>query len=281
MKTKKSNAEHLWKQLEDHLVPQLHLSVTDRAVYSYLLRHSHLEGQRRLHFSISWLAHGTCISGGSARVAVRRLVAHGALRLVERSRSGHLIEVRLPAEICGACPAGITPRPESTTLRGQPRTRSLPVDLETIDFLEPRSRRQLIHSRDQGRCFYCLTRLNRRIQCLDHVVPRARAGRNSYRNLVSSCVDCNSRKGETGATDFLRWLFRERRLTAVELQNRLRALDALATGKLPPPLATSAGPVPRKAARPSSRRLARIATRREQLEPDSHRVYTRRDGFFG
>ncbi len=38
MKNKKPNAEHIWKQLEDYLVPRLHLSVIDRAVYSHLLR---------------------------------------------------------------------------------------------------------------------------------------------------------------------------------------------------------------------------------------------------
>src|SRR6266850_316039 len=71
---------------------------------------------------------------------------------------------------------------------------------------------------------------------LDHVVPRARAGRNSYRNLVSSCLECNSLKGERPAADFLRWLYRQRCLTASELSARLRTLDALASGKLPPPV---------------------------------------------
>ena len=64
--------------------------------------------------------------------------------------------------------------------------------------------------------------------------PRAQWGRNSYRNLVSACVDCNSQKGERPAEDFFRWLYRERRLTAVELGGRLRALDALASGELRP-----------------------------------------------
>ena len=58
------------------------------------------------------------------------------------------------------------------------------------------------------------------VQCLDHVVPQARSGRNSYRNLVSSCMECNTQKGETAA----------------ELAARLRALDALVSGKLRPSL---------------------------------------------
>jgi predicted CopG family antitoxin len=44
-------------------------------------------------------------------------------------------------------------------------------------------------------------------------------------------------KRDRSASDFLRRLYRERRLTALELIDRLRALDALASGKLPPRLA--------------------------------------------
>ena len=72
------------------------------------------------------------------------------------------------------------------------------------------------------------------MRCLDHVVPLARMGRNSYRNLVSSCVECNTQKGETVAEDFLRGLYRDGRLTAIELTGRLRAVEALVAGKLRP-----------------------------------------------
>jgi hypothetical protein len=61
-----------------------------------------------------------------------------------------------------------------------------------------------------------------------------RSGCNSYRNLVSSCIECNSQKGEKPADDFLRRLYREGHLNASELAGRLRALDDLATGKLRP-----------------------------------------------
>jgi len=54
-------------------------------------------------------------------------------------------------------------------------------------------------------------------QSLDHVVPQARLGCNSYRNLVSSCIGCNSQKGEKSADDFLRRLYRKGHLHATEL----------------------------------------------------------------
>src|SRR5260370_27557435 len=223
MKNKKPNAEHIWKQFEDFLVPRLHLSVIDRAVYSHLVRHSRLEGKLRLRFSIARIAHGTRLGGTATRRAVRRLVAHGALGVGERGRTGHLIEVRLPEEICAD--------------RGLVRPR-LPrvINLEETDFLQSKALRQAIHARERGRCFYCLRLLTARMQCLDHVVPSVRLGRNSYRNLVSCCLECNSKKGQSPPEDVLRWLYRERRLTPIELNGRLRALDALASGNLPPPL---------------------------------------------
>jgi DNA-binding GntR family transcriptional regulator len=58
-----------------------------------------LEGKRRLRFSIPWLARNIHLSVCPTREAVRRLAAQGALRLVERSKAGHVAEVRLPEEI--------------------------------------------------------------------------------------------------------------------------------------------------------------------------------------
>jgi hypothetical protein len=59
---------------------------------------------------------------------------------------------------------------------------------------------------------------------------------NSYRNLVSCCIECNTLKGDTPAPDFLRLLYRKGRLTAAELDARLQALKDLAAGKLRPQL---------------------------------------------
>jgi hypothetical protein len=63
-----------------------------------------------------------------------------------------------------------------------------------------------------------------------------RFGRNSYRNLVSCCLECNTRKSDRPAPDFLRTLYRLGRLTASDLDGRLRALKDLAAGKLRPVL---------------------------------------------
>ena len=226
MKISKTNAVLIWKQIEDVLVQRLRLTLPERAVYSHLLRHSRLEDRLRLRFSIVWLARGNRVSTGCARLAVRQLVAKGALRLVERTKAGHVVEVRLPGEIRGVR-AGRGARGTA----GRPGT----ANLEEMDFWQDKLR-EAIHARERSVCFYCLRRLTARVRCLDHVVPLVRAGSNSYRNLVSSCAECNALKGEIAAEDFLRSLYRDGRLTASELTGRLRAVEALAAGKLRPAL---------------------------------------------
>jgi hypothetical protein len=244
MKNKKPNAGLVWKQLEDVLVPRLGLNLTERAVYAHLVRHSRLEGKRQLRFSIIWLARSVHLSDQPARHAVRSLAAKGALRLVDRTLAGHLVEVFLPEEIHAAPPEGPVP----SCLARRPGS----ANLGEMDFLQVSSRREAIHARDRGLCFYCLRRFVDRGRVLDHVVPQARGGGNSYRNLVSCCVECNSQKGETAAEDFLRSLFRLRRLTSAELDARLRALDALAAGELRPILAPPAVVIRNQTSRPSS-----------------------------
>ncbi len=162
---------------------------------------------------------------------MRRLVEHGALRLVQRSKAGYVVEVRLPEEVraartdsVGANDAGRAPRAGN---------------IEEMDFLQNRALRQAIHARDGERCFYCLRQVTPTVKCLDHVVPRAERGRNSYRNLVSCCLECNTNKGERQAEDFLRGLYREHRLSTADLAERLCALEALVAGKLRPGFAAA------------------------------------------
>lgn len=228
MKNKKIDGVKVWKQLEDLAVPQLRLSVYERAVYSHLLRHSQIEGRPELRFSIPWLVRGTNLTTRAARRAVRSLIAKGALRLAERNGKGHLVEVRLPEEIRGV---------RASRIAAGSADREAGADkLEKADFLATRTLRLAIHAREGGYCFYCLRRMKPGVRCLDHVAPQARGGGSSYRNLVSACGECNSRKGEMRAENFLRWLFREGRLTAAELKGRLRALVALGEGKMRPVL---------------------------------------------
>jgi hypothetical protein len=228
MANKKLNPKLLWIQFEDVLVPRLGLTVWDRAVYHYLLRHSLLIGKRRLHFAVMSVAHDLRCSFGPVRQAVRRLDELGALRLLERSKTGHLVEMRLPEHIRALRDADGPPAAERAA---EARRTS---KLEVTDFMSTWALRKAIHDRDRGACFHCRRRTPANVRCIDHVVPRARFGRNSYRNLVSCCIECNTLKGDMPAPDFLRILYRKGRLTAAELDARLQALKDLAAGKLRP-----------------------------------------------
>src|SRR5882724_9998787 len=234
MRNKTLNAKLLWMQFEDVLAPRLGLTVKERAVYSYLLRHSLVVGKLRLQFAVMSLARTLGLSIGAARQAVRRLDELGTLRVLERSKTGHLAEMRLPEKIRALRLAknGASVGVGTTGAAGE----SPAATLETTDFLKTWALRKSIHDRERGACFYCLRRTHANVHCLDHVVPRVRFGRNSYRNLVSCCLECNSRKGDRPAEDFLRTLYRLGRLTASELDGRLRALKDLAAGKLRPAL---------------------------------------------
>lgn len=53
--------------------------------------------------------------------------------------------------------------------------------------------RQNIFKRDNYECQYC--GVNRDLT-LDHVMPRSRGGRSNWKNLVTACKRCNTRKGD-------------------------------------------------------------------------------------
>ena len=231
MNLKKLNPGLLWMQFEDVLAPRLGLSVKERAVYSYLLRHSLVVGKFRLQFAVIALARALGLSFGAARQAVRRLDELGALRVLKRNKRGHFAEMRLPEKI-RAIRLQKNDALEALGGAAEPAASGL----ETKDFLKTWLLRKAIHDRERGACFYCLRRTPGKVRCLDHVVPRVRFGPNSYRNLVSCCIECNTRKGDRPAADFLRTLYRLGRLTPAELDARLRALKDLAAGKLRPTL---------------------------------------------
>jgi len=233
MPNKIPSAKLLWIQFEDVVAPGLGLTVKDRVVYSYLLRHSLVVGKTRLKFSVMGLSRTLGLSMGVTRQSVRRLDELGVLRVLERSNMGHLAEMRLPEQI-----RAIRPSKNGSSGPAQAFGEAPDATLEATDFLKTAAFRKSIHDRDGADCSYCLRHTPANHRCIDHVVPRARHGRNSYRNLVTCCMDCNTLKGDTPAPDYLRLLYRKGRLTPAELDAGLRKLRDLAAGKLrpvPPP----------------------------------------------
>lgn len=46
--------------------------------------------------------------------------------------------------------------------------------------------------RDDRRCGYCTSKAT----TVDHILPRSRGGRNSWKNTVAACYPCNQRKAD-------------------------------------------------------------------------------------
>jgi len=53
--------------------------------------------------------------------------------------------------------------------------------------------RHNIFKRDNHECQYCGTEKE---LTLDHVIPRSKGGRSTWKNLVAACKACNARKGD-------------------------------------------------------------------------------------
>ncbi|MEN9362457.1 MAG: hypothetical protein RL095_3992 [Verrucomicrobiota bacterium] len=61
---------------------------------------------------------------------------------------------------------------------------------------EVRLSRRNLFLRDGGTCQYCGRRLPAKELNIDHVMPRSRGGRNTWENLVLSCLLCNTYKAD-------------------------------------------------------------------------------------
>ncbi|HIB01612.1 MAG TPA: HNH endonuclease [Flavobacteriales bacterium] len=52
-----------------------------------------------------------------------------------------------------------------------------------------------LYLRDNGECQYCQVKLSLSECTVDHVRPRSRGGKHSWKNVVLACGRCNQRKG--------------------------------------------------------------------------------------
>ncbi len=59
-----------------------------------------------------------------------------------------------------------------------------------------RPTRNNILMRDNNTCQYCKTKMMSRNLNMDHVIPKSVGGKSTWTNLVTSCIPCNSRKGD-------------------------------------------------------------------------------------
>jgi hypothetical protein len=216
------------EQFQDYLAPKL--DTYEQALYLYIFRHGRLLGadevvigfksaRRRMACGIG--QDGSPMSENTAYEKLRSLQSKGCIEIVSSERTGRRIRLKLPSEISGIIPP--------------PAAEPSPPSLEEMDFFEIPDNRALILEREGHRCFYCLRALTPESHVIEHVVSRP-AGDNSYRNVVAACRECNNRKNDSTAEDYVRALYRGLFLNAAELQDRLTKFAKLRSGELKPML---------------------------------------------
>ena len=61
--------------------------------------------------------------------------------------------------------------------------------------------RQNIIWRDRNICKYCAKDFKTSELTVDHILPKSRGGKNTWKNLVAACVPCNQKKGAKTAVE--------------------------------------------------------------------------------
>jgi HNH endonuclease len=214
------------EQFQDYLAPKL--DTYEQALYLYIFRRllgadevviGFKSARRRMACGIG--QDGRPMSENTAYEKLRSLQSKDCIEIVSSERTGRRIRLKLPSEIPGVIPP--------------PAAEPSPLSLDEMDFFEIPDNRALILEREGHRCFYCLRALTPESHVIEHVVSRP-AGDNSYRNVVATCRECNNRKNDSAAEDYVRALYRESFLNAAELQDKLTKLAKLRSGELKPML---------------------------------------------
>jgi len=200
------------RDVVDLLLPEL--EPYEASLYLYLLRHSIVEeGSQHARVSTRKLQNGVVkstrtgsSSGGKdassgsislqkIRGALAGLEAIGAIRKkADPNREGTLYLILLPEEI-PVCQEARERRVETAFPIIDPH--------REVDFYNVRENRVKVYERDAYKCKYCRKQLTRFTATLDHVTPVTEGGDNSFMNLVTACLDCNSRKNARPLGDFL------------------------------------------------------------------------------
>jgi hypothetical protein len=192
------------QEIVDDLQPLL--TPYEAAFYWYAFRHSiarngnpHLRLSKALRRGVVRSSYSSAIentiSEQKFREILRALESIGAIRKEgEPNREGTLYRVFIPDEI-EACRKY---RAERATT--EPKAEVADGD---VDYYNVRENRIKIYERDSYKCHYCEKQLTRFTATLDHVTPVVEGGNNSFENLVTACLNCNSQKHKRPVGDFL------------------------------------------------------------------------------
>lgn len=180
----------------------------EATIYWYMFRHSIIEsGDVFVRVSVRGLGKAktviTSASGkseglsyGGVQDALRGLEEK---RVIQKSgdtdREGTLYRIFLPEEI-EICKK----RMQEVQLEQLPKI----SPKKELDFYNVKENRLKIFERDGFKCYKCNKQLTRFSATLDHIQPISKDGDNSYENLVTCCLHCNSKRGAKPINEYIR-----------------------------------------------------------------------------
>jgi len=194
------------KDIVDYLQPLI--SPYEMDIYWFMFRNSVLEsGDVFIRASNSKIAKGIGSKYknpekqnarfGEKTVAdnLRSLEEMGVIKKVgDTNRDGTLFRISLPEEI-DACKEKMKMLQKEALPTIDPR--------KELDYYNIKENRLKVFERDRYICYKCSKQLTRFSATLDHLTPISEGGDNSYDNLTTCCLHCNSSRRATAISDFM------------------------------------------------------------------------------
>ena len=94
--------------------------------------------------------------------------------------------------------AEIVKNEEEEVVRSEKLVYPKPLIIRLLNYIKSKIKtfkvnRNRIYKRDNYECAYCGSKKQLTI---DHIIPKSRGGKNTWNNLISSCLSCNLKKGD-------------------------------------------------------------------------------------
>lgn len=131
-------------------------------------------------------------------VVLKALEEKGAItKSGETSRDGTPYRINLPEEI-PVCT-------ESMKSAAQTKESSASAinEHKRLDFYNIKENRLRVFERDRYKCYKCGKQLTRFDATLDHLMPVSKGGDNSYDNLSTCCLQCNSKRSNRDLSEHM------------------------------------------------------------------------------
>ncbi|TAL69161.1 MAG: HNH endonuclease [Bacteroidetes bacterium] len=179
----------------------------ESAIYWYMFRHSILyNGENYIRVSTRRLGKPKTViksSSGQSEGLSYSAVQDALIGLEQKdiikkvgdtNRDGTLYQIFLPEEI-EICQK----RMKEVIIE------ELPIidPKKEADYYNVKENRLKVFERDSFKCHYCNKQLTRFSATLDHIQPVSEGGDNSFDNLVTACLHCNSKRGAKPVMDII------------------------------------------------------------------------------